>query len=71
MWKTRYCVAQIYVNCLGEASVSYYAFCRGYGLHAVKDINDKFVLWYDTKEEAQKHIMNSEGECVISKGFDV
>ena len=52
MWKIRYCVAQIYVNCLGEASVSYYAFCRGYGLHTVKDINDKFVLWYDTKEEA-------------------
>ena len=71
MWKVKYCVASIYVNCFGESSVSYYAFCKGYGLHTVQDINDEYVLWYDTKEETKKHIMNSEGECVISFGFEI
>ena len=71
-WEIRYCVAHLYVNCKGEASVSYYAYINNnmYGLHLVNDINDKYVLWYDTEEEAKKHIFNA-CECVISKGITI
>ena len=41
-----------------------------YGLHLIENMKDEYVLWYDTKEEAQAHIMNSEGEYVISMRTD-
>jgi len=67
----KYCVASISLNCLGEARVRYYACMKGpYGLHLIENMKDEYVLWYDTKEEAQAHIMNSEGECVISMRTD-
>lgn len=67
MAKIKYCVANIYVNCMGEAKVTYYAYRNGaYGLHLVENKNDEYVLWYDTADEARKHIMNKEGECVMS-----
>lgn len=67
----KYCVASIHLNSLGEASVGYYAYQKGpYGKHLTENVKDEYVLWYDTKEEAQTHIMNSEGECVISMRTD-
>lgn len=67
MASIKYCVAHVYVNCIGEATVSYYAYQKGsYGLHLVGNKNDENVLWYDTAEEARKHVMCNEGECVMS-----
>lgn len=66
----KYCVAQLYVNCKGECDVSYYAYQNNiYWLHLVSDWNDENVLWYDTEEEAKKHIFNSF-ECVVSRYFN-
>lgn len=65
--KFRYCVANVYVNCKGKAHISYYSYNNAYGLHLCEDINDEYVLWYGTREEAQKRIMNNTGECVIER----
>lgn len=63
----KYCVANVYVNCIGESMVSYYAFSNDvYGLHLIENFKDEHVLWYDTEEEARKHIFNRVGECVLS-----
>lgn len=67
----KYCVANVYMNSLGEARVSYYAYQKGpYGTHLTEDIDDEYVLWYDTEEEARGMIHNSEGECVLSRLTD-
>lgn len=67
-WEVRFCVANVYMNCLGETTVSFYAYQNNnYGLHLVSDINDENILWYDTEAEAKKHILNS-WECILSKG---
>lgn len=65
----RYCVASVYVNSLGEAAVSYYAYREGYWLHATSNINDLTVIWYDVEEEAMKNRINAN-DCVVSKYFD-
>lgn len=67
MVKSKYCVANVSINCLGESKVTYYACYGGYGLHLVSDINNESILWYDTLEEARGHIINGEGECVIRR----
>lgn len=67
MKNIKYCVASVYVNCLGESTVSFYAYNKAYGLHLAPNKNDEDVLWHDTLEEAKKHIMNkNDGECVLS-----
>ena len=64
--KLLYCVAQVTMRG-STPDVSFYAYSNGsYGLHLVGNIDDENVLWYDTEEEAKKHIFNSF-ECVISK----
>lgn len=64
--KIQYCVAQLNLNCKGEASVSYLAYNNPYGIHWDGDWNSKDVLWYDTEKEAKKHIWNANN-CVIAK----
>lgn len=65
MTKMKYCVANLYVN-LQDTNVTYYAYQKGpYGLHLVNDWKDKNVIWYDSEEEAKKHILNTN-ECIIS-----
>lgn len=67
----KYCVAHLYVNCLGESRVSYYAYQKGpYGLHLTEDYNDENILWYETEKEAKGHILNS-CECIVSRWFNV
>lgn len=66
MKNIKYCVANIYVNCLGESTIGFYAYNKAYGLHLVSSKNDDDVLWYDTLDDAKKHIINSIGECVLS-----
>lgn len=64
----KYCVANVHMNSLGEVSVSYRAYMKGpYGAHFVGDIDDEYVLWYDTEEEARGMIYNREGECILSR----
>ena len=66
MRNIKYCVAKVYAN-LVDTTVSYYAYQNNnYGLHLVGSWRDNDVLWYDSYEEAQKHIMNREGACVMS-----
>ena len=67
MKNIKYCVANIFTNCLGECVVRIYAYNKAYGLHLASNKNDEDVLWYDTLEEAKKHVMNkNESECVLS-----
>ena len=69
-FEIRFCIASLYVNCKGEVSVSYSAYNNGYGMHWDGDWDSPDVLWYDTEEEAKKHLMNAN-ECVISRGRNI
>lgn len=66
----KYCVAQLYVNCLGETMVTYGAYSEdAYGSHWTVDWNEDDVLWYNTEGEAKAHICNSN-ECVVCRYFE-
>lgn len=65
MMKIKYCVANLYVD-LQSANVTYYAYQKGqYGLHLTNNWKDENVIWYDSEEQAKKHILNTN-ECIIS-----
>ena len=69
-WEVRYCVACVNMNA-GKPEVSFYAYRKDmYGLYRVADINDPYVVWYDTEEEALKARWNAN-DCVISMGRDI
>lgn len=68
-YEVRYCVARVWLEA-GEPRVTFMAYCRGYGLHEISNINDEYVLWYDTEAEAKKHLMGANS-CVLSKGRDI
>lgn len=67
----KYCVAAMESNRdeSNQYHAAFYAVKSGYGLHKVGDINDEFILWYDTEKEAKQHRLNSN-DCVISKWFE-
>lgn len=66
----KYCIAQLYVNCIGETMVTYSAYSEdAYGSHWTVDWNEKDVVWYDTEKEAKVAIFNSN-ECVVPRYFE-
>lgn len=67
----KFCVASVVPDYEGvrEHKVVYYAYKAGYGVHSVDDINDDYVVWYDTEQEALKQRLKSS-DCVVSKLFE-
>lgn len=62
----KYCVASV-TQSISKASVGYYAYIdnANHGLHLVDDFKDKYVIWYDTEEEALKH-RRRPFDCVVT-----
>lgn len=60
----KYVVAQIRIT-KNKTKVLFRAYTKLYGIHLCEDLNDKYILWYKTEEEAKKNIHNAN-ECVLS-----
>lgn len=70
----KYCVAFVYVNCLGETRVTYKAWenDRGYFGYETGNFNDGNIVWYNTKEEAKsvRDLCGRENACVLCRYFE-
>lgn len=59
----KYVVAQIRIT-KNKTRVLFRAYTKLYGIHLCENLNDKYILWYKTEEEAKKNIHNAN-ECVL------
>ena len=64
---SKYCVASIYIPMNNVPMVSYYAYQpNSNGSYKIGDINDEYVVWYDSEQEALDARRNA-CECVIGR----
>ena len=64
---SKYCVASIYIPMNNVPMVSYYAYQpNSNGSYRIGDINDEYVVWYDSEQEALDARRNA-CECVIGR----